>query len=1159
MGKGRNRSNNRYVSLSRKKEKMNTRFLKFAIPAALLTLLAAFLFTGTVHAQDTSPQPETLPTEIAPLPTELLAADSTVPPTEAAPISEVAPIEVPALDLAPAIQTLSDNSVSVVDGAGNAIPMASQQAADVFNNGDPWFKVGTTTYSFLYIGGSCGLDPNCSTSTTPFQDAVDKVAAGFIPTDGLIHADVAFTYEDQAIVIDGSNVNLAKLKGLTGHVSAVTFSPDVFLSTSGGQGSFISVLNKPNGFLISGFNIVGDSSLFTNPTTAIVNIQDSSGPIVLQDLVVKNNVTDGAGSGIRVIHHNGSLTLKNIESSHNNGGGVYLENLAGTSPVAITNSSFTNNLGSSSAVYPVNGLHIKTRGAVTMDGVSVSFNSGSLANVLIEQSGPVTIKNSGFYQNIFSTGLDIQGISSPITLQNIVSKWNNNGMILSTKGNIKLNTVTANNNYNFGAQLITCPGTPCTSTGTGLVTISDSIFDLNKNNSGTDLFGLSVLSHGAISLSNVSASMNSTNISYVTGALLNSESSSIIAPVLITKSHFDTNDGGGLKVISRGAITLTNVEASSNSVGAGVSLDNSTGSAGVTILGTADLPNYFAWNGGSDGYGLKIQTNGNILLNYVNTYANWKSGVYFSNSTPSNVIMNHGNNNGNTENGIDISTAGSVTINGVTSINNLGDGAAFINVYALSPKNVIINDSVFSGNSDYGVYVYTYGSINFKNITVEDNQDHGAWLLATNSLIPQKVTITGGKFNGNARIGLHINASGAITLSNLSAGHNGSGGAILVNYGVAVPVKITNATFDGNSDIYVSGLYIDSRGLVTLTNISASGNYGAGAYVNNDTGNVYVLISGTGSNNFNNNAGLDTRNGLVINTTGLVILNNVNASGNGGNGQGVLVGESKTAGNVTVNGGIFNSNYYGLQIVSSGTITVNKISTSGNTNIGVILQNQADASGTKSITVTHSKFYNHAGTGLYVRSYGLITLNNIDASYNGAGADLDNTSLTPTVKGVNILSSLGSNTFSYNDENGLTINSMGNVVISGVTANYNYGNHIALDKAGIWVDNSTGSGTVKLTNVNALSNSFNGIFINSNGNISISSTKSLLNGLSGGSFGIKALAYNHNISIIGSVVSLNGDSGILAAVGPSGLFTLSTTSYFGNNVVFPGYNIQVVH
>ncbi len=542
----------------------------------------------------TDPDPALAPTDgpIAGTPTPE-AAPSDLAPTDVAPVVSAPPTFNPtaiptalasavppgdAAGLATAIIGLSDAGLTLVDGSGNSLPLASQQAVDAIVNGDPWFKVGTTTYSFLYLGGSCGVDPNCSVSATPFQDAVDKVAAGFIPTDGLIHADVPFTYEDQAIVIDGSNVNLAKLKGLTGHVSAVTFSPDVFLSTSGGQGSFISLLNKPNGFLISGFNIVGDSSLFTNPTTAIVNIQDSSGSIVLQDLVVRNNVSDGAGSGIRVVNHNGSLTLKNVESSHNNGGGAYLENLAGTTAVTITNSSFSNNNGSTSAIFPVNGIHIRTKGAVTLDGVSSSLNSGSLSNVLIEQSGLVTIKNSEFYLNSNSTGLDIQGISSPITIQSVVLKSNHSGMVLSTTGNIKLTGLTVYNNSDFGAELNTCPGIPCT-TGTGQVSISDSSFDLNKTNSGTNLFGLSVIARGAISLSNVSASNNGSVSGLAFGALLNSQSSPVISPVTITASEFDTNYAGGLNVASRGAITLSNVEALSN-WGAGVSLDNSSGFRG---------------------------------------------------------------------------------------------------------------------------------------------------------------------------------------------------------------------------------------------------------------------------------------------------------------------------------------------------------------------------------------------------------------------------------------------------------------------------------------------------------------------------------------------------------------------------------------------------
>ncbi len=64
-----------------------------------------------------------------------------------------------------------------------------------------------------------------------------------------------------------------------------------------------------------------------------------------------------------------------------------------------------------------------------------------------------------------------------------------------------------------------------------------------------------------------------------------------------------------------------------------------------------------------------------------------------------------------------------------------------------------------------------------------------------------------------------------------------------------------------------------SRGAVTLTGITASGNAGIGANIENESGNVSILASGSSKNDFSSNTG--SHHGLVINTNGAVILKNI--------------------------------------------------------------------------------------------------------------------------------------------------------------------------------------------------------------------------------------------------------------------------------------------
>ena len=66
---------------------------------------------------------------------------------------------------------------------------------------DPYFEVGADRHTFLPDGESCGSDPNCQTSLTPVQDALNA-AAGYIITNNTIYIDGGIYTED--LIIDKS-------------------------------------------------------------------------------------------------------------------------------------------------------------------------------------------------------------------------------------------------------------------------------------------------------------------------------------------------------------------------------------------------------------------------------------------------------------------------------------------------------------------------------------------------------------------------------------------------------------------------------------------------------------------------------------------------------------------------------------------------------------------------------------------------------------------------------------------------------------------------------------------------------------------------------------------------------------------------------------------
>ncbi len=94
--------------------------------------------------------------------------------------------------------------------------------------------------------------------------------------------------------IDGSNVNLAKLKGIVGHVNPDTLLPDAILDNTINPGSIFYMRNKLTGFTLSGLNIRGNSSPSTINHGGVVDIRDGAGTLLLQDLVVydANSITD---------------------------------------------------------------------------------------------------------------------------------------------------------------------------------------------------------------------------------------------------------------------------------------------------------------------------------------------------------------------------------------------------------------------------------------------------------------------------------------------------------------------------------------------------------------------------------------------------------------------------------------------------------------------------------------------------------------------------------------------------------------------------------------------------------------------------------------------------------------------------------------------------
>ena len=1080
----------------------------FILPFIIaLSLLAAFMITGPVLAQDELPAEAPVPTETAPIVEDTLTPPP-APPVVVAPVEEPAVAAVPdaeqveepvAEDIAPLVEAIADAGVALTDGSGEPIPLASLQADAALTDVDPWFKVGTTTYSFTLADCDPGsLVVPCS---NPLQAAVDYISDnGKVPSDGFIHVD-AGPLPNQKVTVNGTRPYLNSLKGISGVIDSETFVPKSILSfTDAGTGSWIYILNKLNGFTLSGLDISGD--IGPTPTQwGLVEIINSAGSILLQDLVVNNDYS--LGNGIRIDDHNGSVTIKNVDSSGNPGSGAFIDNQAGTAGVTVTNSSFDDNQ-STSVSYPAAGLHIRTNGAVSISGVSASRNLGAHPGLWIEGGTTVTIKSSQANGNAAGRGIDIQTPTGAVSLTTVTANGNGlTGLYVRNKGTITLSTVDASQNLGVGAR----------------------------------------------------------------GADLDNKTSASTVGVTVTNGTFENNYTSGLWIETKGNIILTNTaswdnDSTAGSYGAELNNASGTGYVKITNLPSTDMAMQPGFNNNHD-LGVDIHTNGTVTLTNVNILNNQEEGIHVWQELNKGVTLTNCQVDGNATSfgvaGILISSVGPIVINGGHAYNNYVYGVWAHNEIAAdsAAKPVTISNFTADHNMGYGIRIESKGAIKLTNVTA--SYTHGATNTAinlVNNLLTAGVTLSNVTANGNNNDGIVVTTRGTLSLTKVNADGNDRYGAYINQIGTAYPTTtVTSGSFSDNGNY---GLVLYVRGAITLKDITANHNAGNGAYIENVSGNVSLLASSTGGNSFSNNHG--THDGLDISTQGAVTLNKVTASGNAdATGVFLLSGVTGYTGNVVINGGAFNGYLqdYGLQVYSNGTITVSDLVAEDNDIDGIILTNTYDTTGAKGITINRTWVYSNGGVGLAVDSYGLITVNGINALENtGLGVDLDNTyGAFTTPKGISILGSYGTSNIAGNGNTGLFIRTKGNVSVTKLNANSN-------SFYGIDIDNfqaAVGKGTVSLSYITVSNNIGRGISIESNNAVSLNNVNVLFNGATG-SRGIGVWTHDHNLTITGSLISGNGTYGLIAYLG-SGKFTMSNTFYFGNSVFSPGFytNIDINH
>jgi hypothetical protein len=744
---------------------------------------------------------------------------------------------------------------------------------------------------------------------------------------------------------------------------------------------------------------------------------NGSGAFILQNVAAQDNswrgidlntanditvngalLTGNSGYALSASSTGGNITLNNIKTNGNSFG-VTADNShsVAAKTVTVTNSRFT---GTSAA-----GLEVYSKGNVTLNhivaegniGNGITIDNAQLVGIIYKGSGSVSILNTlganELLNNTTGAALDIKS-KGAITIKGVYAYSNKNGLKLE---NCAMEQNPALPQVCLGKSNFSVTATRLVSSGLS--------------------YSLNASTGGAITLDGDNFLTNNA------GVTLDNTQASSAKPVTVTSSAFSNTSGAGfvpLSVVSKGSITLNNVQAEKNAAtGDVIHLDNCFLNGGPTCKGTGSvsvlgsLGPTILLNNNATTMSLSILSHGAVTLNGVFADYN-RSGVMLHTGTAAVTISKSSFSHNSVLGGLYVLSAGKITLTSVNaSYNNgaSGGGADLENdvVGATASATITLSKSLFDSNNGYGLLTAAMGSLTANNISAMSNAGFGAHLTSLKGNVALQDSLGANQFNSNGQDGLTVisgkNAAGTwggtISLRGVIAHDNVASYGIKVDNQYATTPKtvtIQKVSVERNG---TDGLDVLSKGSVTLNNVQADYNAnGWGVNIDNCRLDIYPHCTGNGNVSLLSTLGANSMSynltGMKIYTLGSVVVNGLTASDNSGSYGGVS---------------------------------------------GLFIFNQFQPAVQKPVTVTQSSFDANHDTGLSVTATGVITLNGISASNNvtvtsGYGLYLYNYG-EPGSPGVNILATLGNNQFNNNYYNGIHIVSSGNIVLNKVTANEN--------------------------------------------------------------------------------------------------------------------------
>jgi hypothetical protein len=784
------------------------------------------------------------------------------------------------------------------------------------------------------------------------------------------------------------------------------------MTISGGSGEQLG-----GGIYNAGILTLADSSVSGNAASnfggGIYNYDNST--LTVMNTTVGQN-TANSGAGIYISNALATLTdsslMGNIALSA--GGGIYNYDPDGLFPLAISDTSITENTAASGA-----GIYNYNRGIVTLMGTTVESNTASTegGGIYNATNGTVTLINSQVFSNTATA--------------NVGGGIVNDGSVVLRSSIVAVNTAGTSGggiyNVSSGSTLtLTDSSLNSNSAGTGgaiynnVGTVSISTSTLWNNTALTLGGGLFNHLGGLVTLSRSTVTANTATVDG--GGIWNStpfnpdpdvhDPNSVL---MITNSTVSGNtssaSGGGIYSGFGGELTVSNSTIAFNvaATGGGIhNLDGVTATVRSTIVA--------------------MNTGGNITGNLTESLNNLVSGdpllaPLASNGGPTetHALLAGSPALGAGSNPLSLTTdqrgglfsrplAGTIDIGAFqfhAPFNLVVDTLSDIDDGNYAPGQLSLREAITVGPNP-GIDTIAFAdSLNFGTITlggtelmvVGDLEINGPGInrltidghqvsrvfefAQSSSVLVYGLTITGGNGIGSPPWGGAISSRGTLTLSSARVSGNSaqSGGGIFQDGGV---LTLVNSTVTGNAAVSSGGGIFQSGGVMTVTGSTISNNtageVGGGIY---STGSV-ILTMTTLSENTSSGGGAGAFNlsGTLTMTDTLVAENVAMLGFDGGlSNTGTLI-----LLNSTLSGNSTSNDYYGGAIFNSGEATVTNSTISGNSaQNGGGIYNDAGSLTINNSTIAFNTASSGVGDGLYNFTDATATLRStIVAATNGS-------------------------------------------------------------------------------------------------------------------------------------------------------------------------------